>query len=78
MGIEFGREDAFVAEHFLDGAEIRAVLYEVRCEGVSESASAGSGRTAMYASTASCAAPPIGTSLSLLPFPKILTNPSSL
>ena len=36
VGVDFRREDRFVAQHFLDGAQVGAVLDEVRGEGVTE------------------------------------------
>ena len=36
VGVDFRGEDRFVAEHFLDDAQIGAVLDEVRGEGVAE------------------------------------------
>ena len=36
VGVDFRGEDGFVAEHFLDDAEVGAVLDEVRGEGVTE------------------------------------------
>lgn len=37
MGVDLGGEDALVAEHLLDGAEVGSVLDEVGGEGVAES-----------------------------------------
>ena len=36
MGVDLGGGDIGVAEHFLDGAEVGAVLEEVGCEGVTQ------------------------------------------
>ena len=36
MGVDFGGEDALVAEHFLDGAQVGAVFDEVGGKGVAE------------------------------------------
>ena len=36
VGVDFGGEDGFVAEHFLDDAEVGAVFDEVGREGVAE------------------------------------------
>ena len=37
VGVDFGGEDAFVAEHLLDGTQVGAVFDEVGGEGVAES-----------------------------------------
>ena len=36
MGIDLGSRDAFMAEHFLDGAEVGAAFYEVSGKGMPE------------------------------------------
>ena len=36
VGVDFGGEDAFVSQHFLDHAQVGAVFNEMRREGVAE------------------------------------------
>ena len=36
MGIDFRSQDALVAEHLLDSAQVGAILHQMRCKGVAE------------------------------------------